>query len=79
MSYHCFLYGHAAKYCSYFGGCPYFFAAKSFGLANAWIDCQRLSESGSWGATAKVEEQPQFDFQYFSMEEMAQAVAQELV
>jgi len=53
--------------------------AKSFGLANAWIDRQRLSESGNWGATAKVEEQLKFNFQYFSMEEMAKAVAQELL
>jgi len=52
--------------------------AKSFGLANAWIDRQRLSESGSWGATANIEEQPEIDFQYFSMAEMAQAVAREL-
>lgn len=52
--------------------------AKSRGLRNAWINRQRLSESGSWGATAKVLELPQFDFQYFSMEEMAQAVKNEL-
>ena len=52
--------------------------AKSFGLANAWIDRQRLSESGSWGATAVVDEQPEIDFHFFSMGEMAQAVANEL-
>jgi 2-haloacid dehalogenase len=51
--------------------------AKSFGLANVWIDRQRLSESGSWGATAKVAEQPAIDFTFFSMAEMAQAVAAE--
>ena len=28
--------------------------ARRFGLANAWIDRQRLSEDGSWGATEKV-------------------------
>jgi len=51
--------------------------AKLFGLANAWIDRRRLSESGNWGATAKVKESPQIDFKYFSMAEMAQAVKAE--
>ncbi len=51
--------------------------AKSFGLANTWIDRQRLSESGSWGATAEVEEMPDIDFRFFSMGEMADAVAAE--
>ncbi len=53
--------------------------AKSFGLANAWIDRQRLSESGSWGATAKVDELPEIDFHFFSMQEMADAVKAEQV
>ena len=48
--------------------------AKNFGLANAWVDRQRLSESGQWGATAVVEEMPQTDFIFFSMMEMAEAV-----
>lgn len=47
--------------------------AKKFGLANAWIDRQHLSESGRWGATAKVSEQPEVDFLFFSMGEMAAA------
>lgn len=51
--------------------------ARSFGLANAWIDRQRLSESGSWGATTAVAEKPDMDFLFFSMGEMAQAVANE--
>ena len=51
--------------------------AKQFGLANAWIDRQRLSASGNWGATAKVEDQPDTDFLFFSMGEMAEAVAKE--
>lgn len=51
--------------------------AKAFGLANAWIDRQRLSESGSWGATAEVAERPQIDFHFNSMGEMAQSVAEE--
>ncbi len=48
--------------------------AKRFGLANAWIDRQRLSEGGSWGATEKVETVPDTDFRFFSMAEMATAV-----
>lgn len=52
--------------------------AKSFGLANAWIDRRHLSESGNWGATAKVDELPEMDFQFFSMGEMAAAVKAEL-
>ena len=49
--------------------------AKRFGLANAWIDRQRLSEGGSWGATARVEQLPSTDFVFFSMGEMAEAVS----
>ena len=49
--------------------------AKRFGLANAWIDRQRLSEGGSWGATERVEPMPSTDFVFFSMGEMAEAVS----
>ena len=52
--------------------------AKSFGLANAWIDRQRLSQQGSWGATQKVDERPEIDFQFFSMGEMVEAVKTEM-
>lgn len=52
--------------------------ANRFGLANAWIDRQRLSEDGDWGATAKVDKPPSFDFRFFSMGEMANAVRDEL-
>lgn len=48
--------------------------ARAHGLANAWIDRQRLSEGGHWGATAAVDEHPDIDFLYFSMMEMADAV-----
>jgi 2-haloacid dehalogenase len=44
------------------------------GLATAWIDRQRLSQGGSWGATAEVAERPSTDFLFFSMAEMADAV-----
>lgn len=48
--------------------------AKAKGLANAWIDRQRLSAGGDWGATAEVAERPQIDVIFFSMMEMAEAV-----
>ena len=48
--------------------------AKSFGLATAWIDRQRLSESGNWGATASLEKIPPTDYVFHSMAEMAAAV-----
>ena len=48
--------------------------AKALGLANAWIDRQRLSASGDWGATAKVAQHPSMDFIFFSLEEMLTAV-----
>jgi len=48
--------------------------ARSFGLATAWIDRQRLSETGKWGATAKMDELPDTNYVFHSMEEMAQAV-----
>lgn len=51
--------------------------ARSFGLANAWIDRQHLSKSGGWGATCKVEERPKIDWLFFSMAEMAAAVRAE--
>ena len=51
--------------------------ARRFGLANTWIDRQRLSEGGSWGATEEVEAMPETDFVFFSMGEMAEAVAAE--
>ena len=52
--------------------------ARAIGLANAWIDRQRLSESGQWGATAEVAEIPKSDFLFFSMQEMANAVLAEV-
>ena len=51
--------------------------ANKFGLANTWIDRRRLSESGGWGATAKVDKRPDIDFLFFSMGEMAEAVRSE--
>ena len=51
--------------------------ANKFGLANAWIDRRRLSESGAWGAIAKVDQRPDIDFMFFSMRDMADAVRNE--
>jgi 2-haloalkanoic acid dehalogenase type II len=51
--------------------------AKTFGLANVWIDRQRLSEGGSWGATAKLASRPETAFLFFTMGEMAEAVRRE--
>lgn len=48
--------------------------ARVHGLANAWIDRQRLSQGGNWGATANVAQRPQCDFLFLSMMEMADAV-----
>jgi 2-haloalkanoic acid dehalogenase type II len=48
--------------------------ASTLGLATAWIDRQRLSESGHWGATARLKEIPSTDFLFHSMGEMASAV-----
>ena len=49
--------------------------ARAAGLATAWIDRQDLAGSGGWGATARVEQPPELDFRFRSMEEMAAAVA----
>ena len=50
--------------------------ARAFGLANCWIDRQRLSRGGSWGATAGIAERPEVDFLYFSLGEFAAAAEQ---
>ncbi|MDJ0918729.1 MAG: HAD-IA family hydrolase [Woeseiaceae bacterium] len=52
--------------------------ANEFGIANCWIDRQRLSESGDWGATKPIEEWPSTDFQFFSLAELARAVLDEV-
>ncbi len=52
--------------------------ANKFGLANAWIDRRRLSDSGDWGAIAKVEQRPDIDFMFFSMGEMVESVSADL-
>ena len=47
--------------------------AKNHGLDTAWIDRQKLSEGGEWGATAKVPEIVKPNFLFFSMSEMVTA------
>ncbi|MXY24367.1 MAG: haloacid dehalogenase type II [Acidobacteria bacterium] len=49
--------------------------ANRFGLANAWIDRQRLSEGGSWGATEPVPTMPSTNFVFCSLGEMADAAS----
>ena len=51
--------------------------ANRFGLASAWIDRQRLSGGGDWGATARVATMPRLDFVFFTLGEMADAVTAE--
>jgi len=52
--------------------------ANASGLANVWVDRQRLSEGGIWGATAELATRPSVDFTFFSMAELAAAVGREL-
>jgi 2-haloalkanoic acid dehalogenase type II len=47
---------------------------KAAGLDTVWIDRQRLSEGGHWGATLRVDEWPKPDHVFFSMDELAEAV-----
>jgi len=51
--------------------------ARKIGLATAWIDRQRLSKDGNWGATARLEKMPTTDFLFHTMAEMASAVSAE--
>ncbi len=48
--------------------------AKAAGLDTVWIDRQRLSAGGEWGATAPVEDPPTPDHVFFSMADLARAV-----
>lgn len=47
--------------------------ARACGLANCWIDRQRQSQGGAWGATAAVPDRPEVDFLFFSLAELAAA------
>ena len=51
--------------------------ARACGLANTWIDRQRLSQAGSSGATLTPTERPPVDFLFYSMAELAAAVRAE--
>jgi 2-haloacid dehalogenase len=48
--------------------------AKAAGLDTVWIDRQRLSAGGDWGATTPIEDPPEPDHVFFSMADMARAV-----
>ncbi len=51
--------------------------ATALGLSTAWIDRQRLSEGGEWGATAAIDERPTTDYIFFSLAELVDAVRME--
>ena len=51
--------------------------ARAMGLNNAWIDRQGLADSENWGATARVENRPDYDFIFSTMVDMARAVESE--
>ncbi len=48
--------------------------AKAAGIETVWIDRQRLSAGGAWGATKRVDDAPEPDHVYYSMAELADAV-----
>jgi 2-haloalkanoic acid dehalogenase type II len=48
--------------------------AKAAGVDTVWIDRQRLSVGGDWGATMPVEDPPVPDHVFFSMADLARAV-----
>ncbi|MGH8942952.1 MAG: HAD family hydrolase [Acidimicrobiia bacterium] len=48
--------------------------AKAAGLDTAWIDRQRLSAGGEWGATTPIEDPPEPDHVFFSMADLARAI-----
>ena len=48
--------------------------AKAAGIDTAWVDRQRLSAGGEWGATLPVEDPPVPDHVFFSMADLARAV-----
>ena len=48
--------------------------AKAAGLDTVWIDRQRLSAGGEWGATTPIEDSPNPDHVFFTMADMASAL-----
>jgi 2-haloacid dehalogenase len=51
--------------------------AKAAGLDTVWIDRQRLSAGGEWGATTPIEDPPEPDHVFFSMADMARAIEED--
>jgi 2-haloacid dehalogenase len=51
--------------------------AKAAGLDTVWIDRQRLSAGGEWGATTPIEDPPKPDHVFFSMADMASALEED--
>jgi len=48
--------------------------AKAAGLDTVWIDRQRLSDGGEWGATRKLDHQPQPDHVFFDLADLVEVV-----
>ena len=48
--------------------------AKAAGMDTVWIDRQRLSDGGEWGATRQVDDRPEPDHVFFTLGELAEAV-----
>ncbi|HYJ24989.1 MAG TPA: HAD-IA family hydrolase [Acidimicrobiia bacterium] len=51
--------------------------AKAAGLDTVWIDRQRLSAGGEWGATTPIEDPPEPDHVFFSMADLARAIEED--
>lgn len=51
--------------------------ARHLGLSNAWIDRQKQSSEGGWGATAPLAKRPAVDYCWNSLAEMVAAVKHE--
>ena len=48
--------------------------AKNIGLTCVWIDRQNLSASENWGATARVDQRPEVNFTFPTMQALADAL-----
>lgn len=51
--------------------------AAALGMTTAWVDRQRLSAGGEWGATAELLDRPTPDYTFLSLAELAAAVEAE--
>ena len=51
--------------------------AKAAGLDTVWIDRQRLSAGGEWGATTPIDDPPTPDHVFFSMADLARSIEED--